>query len=84
MQIAEIVAHIAKETVDGTATVNPFRGCPNSRPTNIIRWWRGKHPNLLTMAHAKTIGERAAREFCATTVTSSMREKNDDCATIAR
>ena len=42
-------------------TVNPFEGCPNSRPTNIMTWWRGKHPNLLTMAHAKTIGERAAK-----------------------
>jgi hypothetical protein len=61
MQIAEIVTHVAKETVDSSSTVNPFEGCPNSRPTNIMTWWRGKHPNLLTMAHAKTIGERAAR-----------------------
>ena len=26
-----------------------------------MAWWREKHPNLLTMAHAKTIGERAAK-----------------------
>ena len=26
-----------------------------------MTWWRGKHPNLLTMAHAKTVGERAAK-----------------------
>ena len=61
MQIAEIVTHVAKETVDSSSTVNPFEGCPNSRPTNIMTWWRGKHSNLLTMAHAKTIGERAAK-----------------------
>ena len=61
MQIAEIVAHVAKETVDGTATVNPFRGCPNSRPTNIMRWWRKKHGTLWTTAEAKKVGERAAK-----------------------
>ena len=61
MQIAEIAAHVAKETVDRTSPVNPFRGCPNSRPTDIMAWWRKKHANLLTMAHAKTIGERAAK-----------------------
>jgi hypothetical protein len=61
MQIAEIVAHVAKETVDSSSTVNPFDRCPNNRPTHIMAWWRGKHSNLLTMAHAKTIGERAAK-----------------------
>ena len=60
IQIAEIVAHVAKETVDSTTTVNPFARCPNNRPTNIMTWWRGKHTGLLTMAHAKTVGERAA------------------------
>lgn len=60
MQVAEIMAHVAKETVDGTATVNPFRGCPNSRPTNIMKWWRKKHGTLWTMAEAKKVGERAA------------------------
>ena len=55
------MAHVAKETVDSTTAVNPFDRCPNSRPTHIMAWWRGKHSNLLTMAHAKTIGERAAK-----------------------
>jgi hypothetical protein len=61
IQIAEIVAHVAKETVDSTNVVNPFDRCPNSRPTHIMAWWRKKHPNLLTMAHAKTVGERAGK-----------------------
>ncbi|HWY81620.1 MAG TPA: hypothetical protein VNY10_06750 [Roseiarcus sp.] len=60
IQIAEIVAHVAKETVDGSSTVNPFGGCPNSRPTNIMRWWGENHGSLLTMAEAKKLGERAA------------------------
>jgi hypothetical protein len=61
MQIAEIVAHVARETVDSTTAVNPFAHCPNNRPTHTTTWWRGKHPNLLTMAHAKAVGERAAK-----------------------
>ena len=44
MQIAEIALKHVASTVDGTATVNPFDGCPHSRPTNIMRWWRAKQP----------------------------------------
>jgi hypothetical protein len=61
IQIAEIVAHVAAETVDSTTAVNPFDRCPNNRPTHIMAWWRERHPNLLTMEHAKTVGERAAK-----------------------
>jgi hypothetical protein len=61
VQIVEITAHVAKETVDSISAVNPFEDCPNSRPTHIMTWWRGKHTNLLTMTHANTIGERAAK-----------------------
>ena len=60
MQIAEIVSHVAKETVDSTPTVNPFRGCPNSRPTNIMSRWRRKRGTLWTTAEARKVGERAA------------------------
>ena len=41
----------AKIAVDGTARppltgvpVNAFFGCPHSRPTDIMKWWRAKQP----------------------------------------
>ena len=43
-QIAEIALKHVASTVDGKTTVNPFDGCPHSRPTNIMRWWRAKQP----------------------------------------
>ena len=43
-QIAEIALKHVASTVDGNSTGNPFDGCPHSRPTNIMRWWRGKQP----------------------------------------
>jgi nitroreductase len=43
---------IAAISSDGTTTVTSFEGCPHSRPTNIMRWWRAKRPKPAPEPHA--------------------------------
>ena len=44
---------IAAISSDGTTTVTSFEGCPHSRPTNIMRWWRAKQPKPAPEPHAQ-------------------------------
>jgi hypothetical protein len=76
---------IAKIAVDSTATVNPFSGCPHSRPTNIMTWWRAKQPKPAPLsqplpkappAYAEPVAAQAAPK--ATTVAAAAPPDDDE------
>jgi hypothetical protein len=46
---------MAKIAVDSMGAVNAFSGCPHSRPTHIMAWWRAKQPKPVAPAPQPTV-----------------------------
>ena len=48
-------AAMAIAAVDGTAAVNTFAGCPHTRPTHIMKWYRKQHPETVKRGRPKKL-----------------------------
>jgi hypothetical protein len=54
--------------VDGTGAVNTFAGCPNTRPTHIMSWWRKEHPEAVKKKPSQAAQTQKALDIIKTMV----------------